>query len=86
MTLCLASCATLPPGADYPREASHALETPQQTTLGALTDAYLARLGDHLEIDHEARAIVAALAQELADALGHLRALPTVKRRFSASE
>jgi putative cardiolipin synthase len=45
VALALASCATLPPGANYPREASHALENPQQTRLGALTSKWSAQHG-----------------------------------------
>ncbi len=40
----LAGCATLPPGADYPRERSVALATPQQTALGK---AFAGRLSEH---------------------------------------
>jgi putative cardiolipin synthase len=45
MTLALAACATLPPGADYPRETSHALARPEQTKLGALTARWSAAHG-----------------------------------------
>jgi len=36
LALALSACATLPPGADFPREASHALPDPAQTKLGML--------------------------------------------------
>jgi putative cardiolipin synthase len=40
--LLVAGCATLPPGAGFPREPSHALETPQTTRLGQLTQRWSA--------------------------------------------
>ena len=43
------SVTLLSDGADPPRHLPGA----DGTTLGVLTDAYLARLGEHLEIDHE---------------------------------
>jgi hypothetical protein len=43
------SLLLLSEGADPPRHLPGA----DRATLGVLTDAYLARLGEHLEIDHE---------------------------------
>jgi len=45
LALVLAACATSPPGADYPRDASRALANPEQTKLGALTAKWSAQHG-----------------------------------------
>ena len=36
----LAACATMPPGANYPRPQSHALAHPEQTSIGRTVDAF----------------------------------------------
>jgi cardiolipin synthase C len=41
----ISACATLPPGAEFPREPSRALETPQETKLGKLTQGWSAAHG-----------------------------------------
>jgi putative cardiolipin synthase len=41
----IAGCATLPPGSEFPREASRALETPQETKFGKLTQGWTAAHG-----------------------------------------
>jgi len=45
LVLALAACTTLPPGADYPREASQALQDPGQTKLGKLAAGWSAHHG-----------------------------------------
>ena len=43
--LVMAACATAPPGADFPREASRALQDPAQTKLGKLVAGWSANHG-----------------------------------------